>query len=239
MQGLRCPKCKAVSYPGLMGFPRCHRCHEQLRQCRYCRHQTGGLCQLDRVGAPPLLESDGRPYCESYEPAERLTGGADPWRVPRPAQPWMLGSAALCVAALALALAVLVSREPTGARIEAHQASAAVVDGRAVATFTVVSDRRRFDTVTVRIGGDALRHFELAESTPPPLRYVGATGGWAYALPPDGRFLLRLTLTARPDAPPYEDLEVAVLGPDGVVESTARVGIDNREQWRSTRPNGR
>ncbi|MBI2302173.1 MAG: hypothetical protein HYU66_24995, partial [Armatimonadetes bacterium] len=64
--GICCPRCRAVSYPGLMGFPRCHKCHEQLRQCRYCAHQQDGLCLLDEAVWPRLEEDDGKPFCAAF-----------------------------------------------------------------------------------------------------------------------------------------------------------------------------
>lgn len=137
--GLRCPKCRTVNYPGLMGFPRCHSCHEQLRQCRWCLHQSGGLCQLDEAERPALQGEDGLPWCEAFSSRHALSEAAKPLERPLGITPRTIGGLAFgCV--LVIWLILLALGEEHGLRLEARDEAVRVVDGRAACFFTLRGD---------------------------------------------------------------------------------------------------
>ena len=216
--GVQCPNCRAVSYPGYMGFPRCHRCHEQLRQCRYCVHQSGGLCRLEVSPRPRLQAEGGKPYCAGFE-SRLLTGEAGRLGRPFPANAVTIGLLAAIVLSVVLGLMALTHDEQTPFHIEAEEPWTYVQDGRAVVPFAVLGDHRIATEVRVRVEAVGLRHYSV--ESPDPVATSPAGVEFAVALPPGGRGRCTLVLLQHHTAPAQEVLRVALLGPTGEVEATA------------------
>ncbi|MBI5832614.1 MAG: hypothetical protein HZB16_09955 [Armatimonadetes bacterium] len=174
MDGFRCPKCHALSYPGLMGFPRCHRCHEQLRQCRYCAHQTGGLCRLDDATRPRLRCEDGKPFCDAFGSGLADSSPAGPLRRPFSGAARVTALSTAVVIAMAILVAMAAQREALIPQIEANEAAIDLLDNRATATFSIVStqaDARDRRTVYVRVDPGIEEFYVIEEYAPAPLGY--------------------------------------------------------------------
>jgi len=202
MDANRCPRCDTLSYPGLMGYPRCHRCHEQLRQCRYCAHQTDGLCTAPTEARGALREEEGRPYCAAFE--SRLTAATPVGRWLRPLDDRsrlgvLAGLVALCVV---LVLAVAMRNEALPAQIEPDGATVPVLDGRARADFAVTTDPRRVAALTIRLGAEAARYY-VVEGLEPELTPTGDGGppSWRLRAGAERVLRLRLDLVPRPGTP--------------------------------------
>lgn len=231
MDGFRCPKCRALSYPGLMGFPRCHRCHEQLRQCRYCLHQTGGLCRLDAPTRPRLTCEEGKPYCSAF--ASRLAdhAPAGPLRRPFSGAARLTALSTAVVIVLAVIVAITARREALVPQIEANEAAVDLIDGRATATFSITSpqaeprDRR---TVFVRIDPEVGQYYVVEDCQPEPLGH--STGGpheYRYELHGDQRLDLAVTLLSRgqPDTPRQVPLTLRLMAGRDIALGWATVPI--------------
>lgn len=212
MQAYCCPRCQSLSYPGLMGFPRCHKCHEQLRQCRYCRHQTGGLCALPPDAAPPLEEESGRPFCRAFESRLVVAQTTTVWRRPLTDRARSWTTIALGVAALLLFLSLARRHELLPPLIEPDAAKVAVLDRHALAEFTVTADPERFDDIELRIDPGVLKGYSFEEAEPPPVSTNRAElPSLHYRVPPSGALRVRLSFFARAHPPAYLPLRVQVI----------------------------
>ena len=230
--GVRCPICRAMSYPGLMGFPRCHQCHEQLRQCRYCQHQTLGLCRLE-AGRRPRLEADeGKPYCASF--ASRLLipvsrGAARPVG----SDLRLLGVVAAVVLAVVVAFNLLLGDAGHDLRVEPDEPRVFVSDNRALATFVVTSDPGFLSKLRLRVDAEALRYYQL--ESPPAVEISG--GAPVVRIQPDHLDRARITLTLaqfRP-APVEQRLSVTLLSPRGSPLANAETLLVTANRLRSGR----
>ncbi|NUP99592.1 MAG: hypothetical protein HUU35_07025 [Armatimonadetes bacterium] len=211
--GVQCPKCRAISYPGLMGFPRCHRCHEQLRQCRYCVNQSAGLCQLSPHRRPPLQEEEGKPFCEAFESRLVSRPAAGRLGLALGAETRVLGLLGLLVVVLVWALIGLLGDEYEGVRLEAEAPRVYVDDGRAVANFYAYGDQAVLADLAVLLPPEVAARF-IVESPPVATQ---AEAGPLLPLTPAGhdRARLRLVLVRRPGTKPTEPLVVLLAGPGG------------------------
>ncbi len=207
--GVQCPKCRAVSYPELMGFPRCHRCHEQLRQCRYCTHQERGLCKLPLAPHPPLNEEDGRPYCDAFESALTVGRGRGPLSGVIAGEGRVVAVMAILVILVLGLLLAAIGDVRQGLRIEAQDERVVVQDGRAVVEFTIHGDPGVQSTVILHVEPDALAHCRI--ESPLPLAYPPQGPEYKQSLPISGRARFQLTLLVAPDAAPRFALTVVLL----------------------------
>jgi hypothetical protein len=204
MEAYRCPHCQALSYPGLMGFPRCHRCHEQLRQCRYCLHQRGGLCQVEAAGRPRLQHEDGKPWCQAFAsaladetPRTPLQGLSGPAR--------LAALAPVAVVLLGILLTVVLRGRPAPPQIETDNAMVRLVDGKAVASFSIDAANSGDRFATVRIDRSALRFYSLEPPDPDPVGTGEASDGRPeYRFQLDRHHRLRLSIGLVPLGQPPE-----------------------------------
>jgi hypothetical protein len=228
MEALRCPQCRALSYPGLMGFPHCHRCHEQLRQCRYCTHQSGGLCQLDAAGRPPLQEDEGKPFCAAYD--SRLL--AEPERPPW-SRHWANFSGLALVVVLTAMIGNAVARRAAESppQIEAESNAADVTDGRVEASFLVETPHDNGPLVTVLLDASVFKYYYEAEPPEPlplPAKYPpGEEPRYTFQLAKDDTVRFTLSFMPKPDAPASVPLTVSLLADEQRPISTATTYLIN------------
>ena len=231
MDGFRCPKCHALSYPGLMGFPRCHRCHEQLRQCRYCAHQTGGLCRLDTAGRPRLRCEDGKPFCDAFESRLADSSPAGPLRRPISGAARVTALSTAVVIAMAILVAMAARREALVPQIEANETSVDLLDSRATASFSVYapySDEHDRREAVLRIDPAIERFYAIEEYAPVPDGHPrDEVGPLRYELQGDRRLEFTVTLLRRAESatPRQTPLTVHLLAGNGLPLASATVPI--------------
>lgn len=225
MQAFCCPRCGSLSYPGLMGFPRCHKCHEQLRQCRYCSHQHGGICRLEAEPAPSLEEEDGRPFCTSFASALGVEPTAGVWRRPLTDRARTVAYLVLAAACLLLFRAIALHQELLPPQIDPDAASIPVLDGRAVAGFTITGDHSRHPSFELQIDSEILRGYTFLEAEPPGVRTAGGElPTLTYNLPKEDRLRVQLCFFAKRQPPGHLPLKVKVIA-DGEVASQAQTTL--------------
>ncbi len=225
MDGYRCPRCSALSYPGLMGFPRCHRCHEQLRQCRYCTHESGGLCTLDETARGRLLQEDGRPYCRAFASRLVVTGDEDRFgrALLNPAWPTALLTAAVILLAALIAWAA--GREALHPQLAAREALVTLREGRVAPTFLLSAPpnwSRQPRPVFIQVEPGLAPYYLVERIEPVPA--AESTGGpkeVRYDLVSGQTMMIRLRLVrGQIDPPPEMPVILSVLaGPDNRVSS--------------------
>ncbi|MCC7493444.1 MAG: hypothetical protein IT204_13905 [Fimbriimonadaceae bacterium] len=218
LEGVQCPKCRAVSYPGLMGFPRCHRCHEQLRQCRYCTHQARGLCRLAATPRPRLLAAEGKPYCEGFESSLRRGPVGSRFAQPLSGNARIVGLTAATVLLLTWLLWSTLGVE-RGLRLELDEPRVWVQDGRARVGMTIAGDPALLGTMELRLAGPALQHYTIED----PLPLAESIGLVArLRLDAQGTQRLQVTLVQRPGAPGACPLTVNLVGTQAELLATAQ-----------------
>ena len=231
-EGVQCPKCRAVSYPGLMGFPRCHRCHEQLRQCRYCVHQTAGLCQLERAQRPRLQADEGKPFCEAFTsrlPPAALAAAAQSGLSERARGVWFGVVLAVVLGWVVLAT---VAGDGHDLRIEPEERVVHTEDGRAVLGFEISGGTaqgwaRLCLDPAVLVFYSVVSPIDLSGSPQPTARVP---------LNRRGRGQFGLTLLAQPDAPPETVAKAVLFTAEGRWAGEAKIRLLNPDAYR---PRGR
>jgi len=214
-EGLRCPKCRTVSYAGLMGFPRCHNCHEQLRQCRYCLNQTGGLCELEAGSRPALQSADGLPWCEAYSSRYALSEGAKPLERPVGITPRTMTALAVgCVFVIWIFL--LMFGEEHAFRIDARDEAVRVVDGRAVATFLIYGAAGEYAGIQVVIDLTEAPGYAVEEVGVPPGLATAEGLAWHEQPVQTGRPpTVEVVLLAAADSPTRSTVRLSLAARDG------------------------
>jgi len=213
--GLCCPKCRTVNYPGLMGFPRCHNCHEQLRQCRYCIHQTAGLCGLDAGSRAPLQSAEGLPWCDDF--ASRFARSESARRLTRPVVTTPRTIAALAAACvLTIWLFLLAFGEEHGLRIEARDDAVRVIDGRALAMFVIRGSVDELHAVRCAVDLAEAPGYSVEEvALPAALRLAGRAARRDLPVPSGRAMAVEVRLLAGQDSPVRSRLRVALVAADG------------------------
>ncbi len=225
MEVIQCPRCRTISYPGLMGYPRCHRCHEPLRQCLHCRHQQGGLCSLPAAERPPLLDDEGLPYCTAFASRYARGAGEPWWRRPLPATQRIMVLGGM-VAVMAIAAGMLFARpEPFARGLAVDAEQIACLNGAARLGVWVYADPATVAEVVLEVdrteGG---AYWMVAE--PAPLDRPGTNAyRLGYAIPSSGRMRLELEFRTREPRPPREQVELRLTTAAGEPLDAAKVII--------------